>query len=53
MRTLEERARVLSDLAADPSSGTDDTLRRRAAEARSHAETLRSLVLAGPQAPAA
>lgn len=49
LRTLEERARLLADLARE--QGDDDgearALYQRADEARAHAETLRQLVLRG------
>lgn len=57
MRTLEERARLLADLAESTGSGASTTqaeaLWKRVAEARAHAETLRQLLLAGVREDAA
>lgn len=56
LRTLEERARLLQDIArshADRNGGEADRLYRQVEEARQHAETLRQLVLTGARGAAA
>jgi two-component system chemotaxis response regulator CheB len=49
LRTLEERGRLLDDLARAQGGGNGDaaSLHERASDARRHAETLRALVLGG------